>query len=47
MEATGVYYEQCAMYLYKSGFAVIVVLPNKARKYLQAKGQDAGVSMQH
>jgi transposase len=38
MEATGVYYEQCAMYLYKNGFTVIVVLPNKAKKYLQAKG---------
>src|SRR6266496_2610042 len=38
MEATGVYYEQCAMYLYKKGFTVIVVLPNKAKKYLQATG---------
>jgi transposase len=38
MEATGVYYEQCAMYLYKNEFTVIVVLPNKAKKYLQAKG---------
>jgi transposase len=38
MEATGVYYEQCAMYLYKKEFTVIVVLPNKAKKYLQATG---------
>src|SRR5687767_5058348 len=38
MEATGVYYEQCAMYLFKKGFTVIVVLPNKAKKYLQATG---------
>lgn len=38
MEATGVYYEQCAMFLYKNEFTVIVVLPNKAKKYLQAKG---------
>lgn len=38
MEATGVYYEQCAMYLYKKGLVVIVVLPNKAKKYLQATG---------
>jgi transposase len=38
MEATGVYYEQCALYLYKKGFTVIVVLPNKAKKYLQATG---------
>ncbi|MGE5107957.1 MAG: IS110 family transposase [Sphingobacteriales bacterium] len=38
MEATGVYYEQCAMYLFKRGYTVIVVLPNKAKKYLQATG---------
>ncbi len=38
MEATGVYYEQCAMYLVNSGFNVAVVLPNKAKKYLQAMG---------
>jgi transposase len=38
MEATGVYYEQCAMYLFKKGYTVSVVLPNKAKKYLQATG---------
>jgi transposase len=38
MEATGVYYEQCAMYLFKTGFAVSIVLPNKAKKYLQSTG---------
>ena len=38
MEATGVYYEQCAMYLHKKSFCVVVVLPNKAKKYLQATG---------
>jgi transposase len=38
MEATGVYYEQCAMYLFKQGFTVAVVLPNKAKKYFQATG---------
>lgn len=38
MEATGVYYEQCAMYLFKQGFSVAVVLPNKAKKYFQATG---------
>lgn len=38
MEATGVYYEQCAMYLFKQGFTVAVVLPNKAKKYLQSTG---------
>lgn len=39
MEATGVYYENCAMYLHKAGFRVSVILPNKAKKYLQASGQ--------
>lgn len=38
MEATGVYYERCAMYLFKQGFRVAVVLPNKAKKYFQATG---------
>lgn len=38
MEATGVYYEQCAMYLFKQGFTVAIVLPNKAKKYFQATG---------
>jgi transposase len=38
MEATGVYYESCAMFLFKGGFQVAIVLPNKAKKYLQAIG---------
>lgn len=38
MEATGVYYESCAMFLFKAGFQVSVVLPNKAKKYMQAVG---------
>ncbi len=38
MEATGVYYEHCALYLFKQGFTLAVVLPNKAKKYLQATG---------
>lgn len=38
MEATGVYYEACALFLLKAGFYVSVVLPNKAKKYLQATG---------
>ena len=38
LEATGVYHEQCAMYLFKGGYNVAVVLPNKAKKYLQAIG---------
>ncbi|MEO6520420.1 MAG: IS110 family transposase [Mucilaginibacter sp.] len=38
MEATGVYYEKCALSLFKAGFSVSVVLPNKAKKYMQALG---------
>jgi transposase len=38
MEATGVYYEACALFLYKKNYSVSVVLPNKAKKYLQATG---------
>lgn len=38
MEATGVYYEQCGMFLFKLGYNVSIVLPNKAKKYLQALG---------
>ena len=38
MEATGVYYEKIALYLYKKGYSVSVVLPTKAKKYMQALG---------
>ena len=38
MEATGIYYEHCALYLFKNGFNVSVVLPNKAKKYIGALG---------
>jgi len=38
MEATGVYFENCALYLFKSGFNVSVILPNKAKKYIAALG---------
>jgi len=38
MEATGIYYEQVAMYLFKQQYALSVVLPNKAKKYLQSTG---------
>ena len=38
MEATGVYYEGCAMYLFEHGYKVAVVLPNKAKKYLESSG---------
>lgn len=38
MEATGVYYEACALYLHTAGYHVSVVLPNKSKKYIQALG---------
>lgn len=38
MEATGVYYERCALLLQKEGFRVSVVLPTRAKRYLQALG---------
>lgn len=36
MEATGVYYENCAFWLNAKGYQLSVVLPNKAKKYLEA-----------
>jgi transposase len=39
MEATGVYHEKLAIWLTEQGMEVMVVLPNKARKYMQALGQ--------
>lgn len=38
IEATGIYHENCAMFLNKQGYNVSVVLPNKSKKYLQALG---------
>jgi transposase len=38
MEATGVYYENCALYLFSNGYSVSVVLPNKAKKWMQSEG---------
>jgi len=38
MEATGIYYENCALYLFRKGYKVSVILPNKAKKYFQALG---------
>lgn len=38
MEATGVYYESLAFYLHKQQFNVAIVLPNRARKYMQSLG---------
>ena len=38
MEATGVYYEQLAWFLHLERLEVSVLLPNKARKYMQGVG---------
>jgi transposase len=38
MEATGVYYENCALYLFKQDYSVSVLLPNKAKSWLKAEG---------
>ncbi len=38
MEATGVYYEKLAVYLHQNKIPVSIVLPNKAKKYMQALG---------
>ena len=38
MEATGVYYERLAFYLYDHGYHVSVVLPSRSRKYFQSQG---------
>jgi len=38
IEATGVYYEKIAIFLYKNKIPVSIILPNKAKKYMQALG---------
>jgi len=38
MEATGVYHENAAHYLHSKGYDIYVVLPNKAKSYLQSLG---------
>ena len=38
MEATGVYYERIALKMHDQDFDVAVVLPNKAKKYIQSIG---------
>ena len=37
-EATGVYHENVAHYLHNKGYDIYVVLPNKAKRYLQSLG---------
>jgi transposase len=38
MEATGIYYEKLAWFLHRQGLYISVVLPNKAKKYMQGLG---------
>jgi transposase len=38
MEATGIYHEKLAWFLHRKGLYVSVVLPNKAKKYMQGLG---------
>jgi transposase len=38
MEATGVYYEGLAFFLYEKEYALHVVLPNYAKKYAESLG---------
>jgi transposase len=38
VEATGVYYEACALFLFQAGYSISVVLPTKAKQYLKAVG---------
>jgi transposase len=38
MEATGVYYEQLAWYLFENQYNICVILPNKAKSYIKSLG---------
>ena len=38
VEATGIYYENCALFLFNKGYHVSVILPNKSKKYIGALG---------
>jgi transposase len=38
MEATGIYHENCAYFLNSHDFRVSIILPNKAKRYLQSLG---------
>jgi transposase len=38
MEATGIYYEQLAWFLYQHGYPVSVLVPHKARNYMRSLG---------
>lgn len=38
MEATGIYHEHLALFLYKGDYRVSIILPTKAKRYLQSLG---------
>ena len=38
MEATGIYHENCALYLHNNKHTVSIILPNKSKKYIQSMG---------
>jgi transposase len=38
MEATGIYYEQLAWFLYQKGYSISVLVPSKARHYMRSVG---------
>jgi transposase len=38
MEATGIYHENLAWFLYRNDCSITVILPNKAKKYIQGLG---------
>jgi len=38
MEASGVYHENCSLYLYRAGYYVSIILANRANKYLEMRG---------
>jgi len=38
LEATGIYHERLALFLYQNGYSVAIILPNKAKKYIASLG---------
>src|ERR1041384_5633240 len=38
LEATGIYHERLALYLHQHGYAISIILPNKAKKYIASLG---------
>jgi len=38
MEASGVYHENCSLYLYRGGYYVSIILANRVNKYLEMRG---------